>query len=55
MEQDRTFAVKDLSLAGAGRHQIRLAEHEMPGLMAIRRESTERNRCAGPGSPGRCT
>ncbi len=32
------FAVADLSLAGFGRHQIRLAEHEMPGLMSIRRE-----------------
>ncbi|GAA1796662.1 adenosylhomocysteinase [Luedemannella flava] len=32
------FAVADLSLAAAGRAQIRLAEHEMPGLMAIRRE-----------------
>jgi len=32
------FAVADLSLAGYGRRQIRLAEHEMPGLMAIRRE-----------------
>jgi adenosylhomocysteinase len=32
-----TFAVADLSLAAAGRHQIRLAEHEMPGLMALRR------------------
>jgi adenosylhomocysteinase len=32
------FAVADLSLAGFGRHQMRLAEHEMPGLMAIRRE-----------------
>ncbi|GIJ43321.1 adenosylhomocysteinase [Virgisporangium aliadipatigenens] len=32
------FAVADLSLAEAGRHQIRLAEHEMPGLMALRRE-----------------
>jgi adenosylhomocysteinase len=31
------FAVADLSLAAAGRHQIRLAEHEMPGLMALRR------------------
>ena len=31
-----TFAVADLSLATAGRHQIRLAEHEMPGLMALR-------------------
>ncbi|HEU4423147.1 MAG TPA: adenosylhomocysteinase [Pilimelia sp.] len=31
------FAVADLSLADSGRHQIRLAEHEMPGLMALRR------------------
>src|SRR5687768_16483335 len=30
--------VRDLSLATAGRHQIRLAEHEMPGLMALREE-----------------
>jgi adenosylhomocysteinase len=30
--------VADLSLAEAGRHQLRLAEHEMPGLMAIRQE-----------------
>jgi len=30
------FAVADLSLAEAGRKQIRLAEHEMPGLMALR-------------------
>ena len=30
------FAVADLSLAVSGRHQIRLAEHEMPGLMALR-------------------
>ncbi|GAB3081219.1 adenosylhomocysteinase [Intrasporangium mesophilum] len=30
--------VADLSLAEAGRHQLRLAEHEMPGLMAIRAE-----------------
>jgi adenosylhomocysteinase len=30
------FAVADLSLAASGRHQIRLAEHEMPGLMALR-------------------
>ncbi|MFD8500480.1 adenosylhomocysteinase [Amycolatopsis sp. NPDC059657] len=32
------FAVADLSLAESGRHQIRLAEQEMPGLMATRRE-----------------
>ena len=30
------FKVADLSLADAGRDQIRLAEHEMPGLMAMR-------------------
>ncbi|MER7863044.1 MULTISPECIES: adenosylhomocysteinase [Amycolatopsis] len=32
------FAVADLSLAEAGRKQLRLAEVEMPGLMALRRE-----------------
>lgn len=30
--------VRDLSLAEWGRHEIRLAEHEMPGLMASRAE-----------------
>jgi adenosylhomocysteinase len=35
------YKVADLSLAEAGRHQIRLAEHEMPGLMALRREFGE--------------
>jgi len=35
------FAIADLSLAAAGRHQLRLAEHEMPGLMAIRAEYAE--------------
>ena len=32
------FKVADLSLAEAGRKQIRLAEHEMPGLVALREE-----------------
>ncbi|WP_456788025.1 adenosylhomocysteinase [Cellulomonas sp. P5_C5] len=32
------YKVRNLSLAEAGRHQIRLAEHEMPGLMALRTE-----------------
>jgi adenosylhomocysteinase len=32
------FAVKDLSLAAWGRNEIRLAEQEMPGLMAVRKE-----------------
>jgi len=32
------YKVRDLGLAEAGRHQLRLAEHEMPGLMALRSE-----------------
>ncbi|MGH3536252.1 MAG: adenosylhomocysteinase, partial [Pseudonocardiaceae bacterium] len=32
------FAVADLGLAEFGRNEIRLAQHEMPGLMALRRE-----------------
>ena len=32
------YTVADLALADAGRHQIRLAENEMPGLMALREE-----------------
>ena len=35
-EQD--YVVADLSLADWGRKEIAIAEHEMPGLMAIRRK-----------------
>jgi adenosylhomocysteinase len=35
------FAVADLDLAEFGRKEIRLAEHEMPGLMELRREYAE--------------
>ncbi len=41
------FKVADLELAGFGRKEIRLAEHEMPGLMATRREYAERQPLAG--------
>ncbi len=41
------FKVADLSLAAAGRHQIRLAENEMPGLMALRREFADSQPLAG--------
>ncbi len=41
------FKVADLSLAEFGRKEIRLAEHEMPGLMAIRREYAEAQPLAG--------
>src|SRR5256885_2260174 len=33
---DTDFKVADLSLANFGRKEIQLAEHEMPGLMALR-------------------
>src|SRR5476651_584933 len=32
------FHVKDLSLAEWGRKEISIAEHEMPGLMSVRRK-----------------
>jgi adenosylhomocysteinase len=35
------FAVADLALHEFGRKEIRLAEHEMPGLMELRREYAE--------------
>ena len=47
MPQVTDFKVADLSLAEAGRHQIRLAEHEMPGLMALREEYAEEKPLAG--------
>ncbi len=37
-EKKLTFKVKDLSLAEWGRKEIKLAEAEMPGLMALREE-----------------
>src|SRR5688500_5014225 len=41
------FKVRDLSLAEFGRKEIRLAEQEMPGLMAIRAEYRGKNPLAG--------
>jgi adenosylhomocysteinase len=35
------YRVADLGLATAGRHQIRLAENEMPGLMSLRDEYSQ--------------
>jgi adenosylhomocysteinase len=40
-------AVKDLSLAEWGRKELELAEKEMPGLMAIRREHAAKKPLAG--------
>jgi adenosylhomocysteinase len=41
------YKVRDLSLAEAGRHQLRLAEHEMPGLMSLRAEFSGSRPLAG--------
>jgi adenosylhomocysteinase len=41
------FKVADLSLADFGRREIRLAEHEMPGLMTVRAEFAESKPLAG--------
>ena len=38
---DLDFKVADLALADFGRKEISLAEHEMPGLMSLRREYSE--------------
>src|SRR5205823_1717188 len=39
--------VADLSLAGFGRKEIELAEHEMPGLMALRQRYASQQPLAG--------
>jgi adenosylhomocysteinase len=44
---DGDFKVADLSLAGFGRKEIQLAEHEMPGLMALRTEYGDEQPLAG--------
>jgi hypothetical protein len=49
------FKVADLSLAEFGRKEIRLAEHEMPGLMACASEYAARSRSPARASPARCT
>ena len=41
------FKVRDLALAEWGRKEIRLAEHEMPGLMALRAEYRDKKPLAG--------
>ena len=41
------YKVADIELADYGRNEIRLAEHEMPGLMATRREYADSKPLAG--------
>jgi adenosylhomocysteinase len=44
---DDSYEVADLSLAHFGRQEIRLAEHEMPGLMALRERYAGKSPLAG--------
>jgi adenosylhomocysteinase len=44
---DTDFKVADLNLAEYGRKEIELAEHEMPGLMSLRRKYAEEQPLAG--------
>ena len=44
---EHDFKVADLALAEAGRKEIRLAEHEMPGLMALRAQHFDAQPLAG--------
>ena len=41
------FKVRDLTLAEMGRKEIRLAEHEMPGLMELRRRYADKKPLKG--------
>ena len=41
------YKVRDLGLAGQGRREIELAEHEMPGLMALREKHGPRKPLSG--------
>ncbi len=47
MERRDDHRVADLSLNELGRHEIRLAEHEMPGLMALRAEYADEQPLTG--------
>src|ERR1043166_6172640 len=45
--EKQDFQVKDLSLADWGRKEISIAEHEMPGLMAVRKKFGPQKSLAG--------
>ncbi|WP_081238208.1 adenosylhomocysteinase [Streptomyces viridosporus] len=47
VDNRQDFKVADLSLAEFGRKEITLAEHEMPGLMALRKEYADARPLAG--------
>ena len=38
LSTDLAYKVADMSLADFGRREIEIAQHEMPGLMALRKK-----------------
>ena len=48
------FKVKDINLAKWGREEIKLAEAEMPGLMALRSEYRKKKPLKGARSCSNC-
>ncbi len=47
LPKNNDYKIKDISLAEWGRKEISIAEHEMPGLMAIREQYAEKKPLAG--------
>jgi S-adenosylhomocysteine hydrolase len=54
-KRTQDYKVADISLADFGRKEIGIAEKEMPGLMAIRKNTRRVNRSRASASPGHCT
>ena len=51
----KDYIVRDFSLAEWGRKEIAVAEHEMPGLMSVRKKYAKQSRSKACASPVRCT
>jgi adenosylhomocysteinase len=50
------YHVKDITLADWGRKEISVAEHEMPGLMSVRKKfGPSKPLARASASPARCT
>jgi adenosylhomocysteinase len=55
MSEPTDYKVADLSLADWGRREIRIAETEMPGLMALREKYVGTSPSPAPASRAACT
>ena len=55
MGNSHDYVIADIKLADWGRKEIKIAETEMPGLMAIREEFSKRNHSKARASRARST